>query len=193
VLPIDEVVEAAGESFQLQSIVAPRLLSGDLPVRIPVAGELVTAATLGEAHEALDDALSRLTSTLQLLEARVIDAVAGARSIHQMLADAATSLLDAGSQIHREGGFDEAMAQDFLAAMKAVDVACTQLAAAAPDTVRKAIGGLMRHLTSSTYLISETEHPDWGIERREVAAHLVAVSGAIDDVAPPNALRAQST
>ncbi|MDT7570113.1 MAG: hypothetical protein QOE05_287 [Actinomycetota bacterium] len=181
-LPVDAVLEAAARSFDLQTIVAPRLVSDELPVQVPLGGERVTALTGEEAVKLLDAELIAVRRALQPLASRVVEAADSARQGHQQLSDAAMTLVDVGRLLHREGRLDDVRAHDFVAAMVAIDAASTELVTGLPDAVRDLVRGFMQHLFSSTYNVSETEHPDWEVERRRLVRFLEDIARKIDDV-----------
>lgn len=172
-IPIDQMIAVAGDTFELNALVLPRMIVGSYPMVIGFDGR--TATRVGGAAELVDVLQPRVADVERRAQA-LLDAVYSAadavRGLVDDLESSTQDLLAAGRALpdDLDGASSVEPAAAFVNAMKLIGAAADELKETAPDVVRGALGTLMRHLIHNTYDITGATKPHWDVEERTVSA-----------------------
>jgi hypothetical protein len=174
---VDDLLERTVPTFELHTLVLPKLAAGSLPITIRLGSCPLSAATPSEVVQILDAAISHADAELAVVEVPASDASNRSATLLATLREAGVRLL-ANGRLLDEG---EAHAVPFVEAMRDIEVAASELKARAPDVVATKIVALMRHLIDSTYVVTESTAPDWDVEEVALNSQFDALTSALTE------------
>jgi hypothetical protein len=180
--PMSELLEGpASLGFELQMIIAPRLLTASFPVVLPSNGRRISIDTLAELDESLKKILVGAERTLVALEGHVSNATNTSNELINQLGDAVKDLLATGRSISESVNVDTC--GSFVEAMRAIDRAASRLKTIVPENVRAAVNKVMQFLCDSTYVVTFNSIPSWDADEDKLNDLLSAVKEQLDNVA----------
>lgn len=179
-LDLGQMVDFAGETFELTALVLPKVVSDAYPIFVRAEGAMTAAAGPEELVAVLEPHVASLES--RGLELSGIASTRAAH-VHDLVSDLEAATLDlvaAGSVLPTDlrGSEAEVQLSAFLAAMQRIGAAADDLKTSAPDVVRAELGRLMRHLIGNSYLATESGVADWPAEGAAISRHIAKVRDA---------------
>lgn len=173
----DDMLTFAGHTFELNSLVLPRIVAGRYPLLVTGAGDHVRVDNVAELVDTLAPRVSRLEAQAEVF-AR--NAHVAADAIEALIGDLAahiSELIAAGRDLPEELRTSDATDRltRFLTAMRAIGSTADAIKAAAPHPVRKALTKVMRRLCAHTYAVTDHPLPQWDTEQEVTAALLAAL------------------
>lgn len=179
-IDLGQMVDLAGETFELSALVLPKAVSDAYPIFVRAEGAMTAAAGPEELVAVLEPHVASLES--RGLELSGIASTRAAH-VHDLVSDleaAASDLVAAGSVLPTDlrGSEAEVQLSAFLAAMQRIGAAADDLKTSAPDVVRAELGRLMRHLIGNSYLATESGVADWPAEGAAILRHIAKVRDA---------------
>jgi hypothetical protein len=183
-IPINQMIDFAGKTFELNALVLPRIIVGSYPMVVGFDGSKVSPVDgPAELVEVLEPRVADAERRAQALLDVVHLAADVVRSLIDDLESTTGNLLLAGRALRADltGAISVEPATAFVDAMKLTGAAAGELKENAPDTVRAALGKLMRHLINHTYDIAGATQPDWDVEEQVISAELNRIRHALDE------------
>lgn len=157
---VNDVLEAAGPSLELNTTVLPHLHNRQLPV---VFSNDRIARTHEDAMAIASGVLDRLEADISGLE--VLAAVAGCRAREQLedLRQESMNLFERGKQFPEQG-------DQFVESMRRLDRVSSQLMEATPEQVARAVKAIMHYFIDAVYLlpVSGATHGEWATHEQMI-------------------------
>jgi hypothetical protein len=178
-----ELLEKGISGFELELLTLPRLAANAYPITILIDGKHVTVEAAIELDSALGEAVTAADQELLEFESMVEEASGNAYAVLGRLVGAVGRLLATGCRLTTGDFGDLVVGKRFVAEMRAIDEAATELKEITPESVATQVTKLMRHLIDSTYVVTNTATPNWSIEERTLNDLLSALTSKLDAVA----------
>ena len=186
VFQMSDLLERGLTGFELQLLVLPRLAANTFPITIGYGSRRVIARTAAELDDTLAVALTKAEQELFLFERAVAEQTVNAYAALDRLTSAVGRLLDTGRLLSISTD-DTGLGEAFVAAMREISDAASDLREGAPDPVARQVVELMHHLIHGTYVITNSVIPDWDLEEQALQGLLAMLASQLDSVAihPP--------
>jgi hypothetical protein len=181
-IDINEMIEFAGEIFELTALVLPRVVADSYPIVVG-SREPTLVSNAVELVEILEPRLDALQQRAEALSRIASSAAARVRSLVDNLASGTADLIAAGRALPDDLHSSDSAIQvtRFVAAMRRIGAPADELKTAAPAEARTELGKLMRHLIDNTYLVTEAAQLDWDLEEAAVGNRVARVRYALQE------------